>query len=154
MVKIVRSLLARLDRIKHELAKLGVVGAFGFVVNFAVFLCCKQYFGLEPGRSSVISTAVAILFNYVGNRFWTYGHRENNTRGREFVLYLVFSGVGMVLELLPVMFVNYVLDMTSTMTDVIAKFGIGLPMATLFRLFAYRTWVFTDDRPRHSELVS
>ncbi|MYW01008.1 GtrA family protein [Streptomyces sp. SID3343] len=154
MGEAVRSFLSRLDRVKHEVAKSGVVGAFGFVVNFLVFLGCKQLLHLEPGRSSVVSTAVAILFNYVGIRFWTYGHRENDTRGREFALYLGFSFVGMILELIPVMVVNYILHASSTPTDMIAKFGVGLPMATLFRLFAYRTWVFTDNGSRFEERVS
>jgi putative flippase GtrA len=148
MVKDMLSLFSRFNRAKREVAKFGVVGAFGFIVNFIVFLCCRQLFALEPGRSSVVSTSVAILFNYVGNRFWTYSHRESAARGREFVLYLVLSGVGMIVELAPVMVVNYVLHINSTWTDIVAKFGFGLPLATLFRLFAYRTWVFADTGPR------
>ncbi|MCX2971162.1 MULTISPECIES: GtrA family protein [Streptomyces] len=135
-------LTARMRRLLRELAKFGTVGAFGFLVNVAVFNLCIHSFGLAPVRSGVVSTAVAVATNYVGNRYWTYLHAEKSRVKREATLFLLFNGVGMVIENGVLALSHYGLDFTSPLADNVAKYGVGMGLATVFRFWSYRTWVF------------
>ncbi|NLU70805.1 GtrA family protein [Streptomyces sp. HNM0574] len=140
-----RSLRARLRRLAREVATFGAVGAIGFLVNVAVFNLCIRGFGMAPVRSGVIATVVAIASNYVGNRYWTYRGADKHHVRREVGLFLVFSGIGLVIENGVLALSHYGLGYTSALADNIAKNVIGLGLGTVFRFWSYRTWVFLDD---------
>lgn len=140
-----RSVRSRLRRLTREMAKFGTVGALGVVVNVVVFNVCTNGFGLAPVRSGVIATAVAICTNYVGNRYWTYQDADKKRVRREATLFLLFSGVGMVIENGTLALSHYGLGFTSTLADNIAKNVVGLGLGTVFRFWSYRTWVFRWD---------
>ncbi|WP_031509739.1 GtrA family protein [Streptomyces megasporus] len=133
---------ARLRRLRREAAKFGTVGALGFLVNVAVFNLCIRGLDLAPVRSGVIATAVAIATNYLGNRYWTYRHSDKSGMSREAGLFLLFSGVGLVIENGALAISHYGLGFTSPLADNIAKNVVGLGIATVFRFWSYRTWVF------------
>jgi putative flippase GtrA len=141
----------RLRGIAHEAAKFGTVGAFGFLVNVVVFNLCSQAAGLAPVRAGVIATSAAICTNYLGNRYWTYRHRDKTGRGREASLFLLFSAVGMVIENGVLALSHYGFDFTSPLADNLAKNVIGLGLGALFRFWSYRTWVFRHPTPGQAE---
>ena len=132
----------RLRLLIGEIAKFGAVGAFGVVVNIAVFNLCLHTLRLQPVRSGVIATAVAICTNYLGNPHWTYRNRDKSQQAREVSLFLLFSGVGLLIENGVLALSHYGFGFTSPLADNIAKNGIGLGLGTLFRFWSYRTWVF------------
>jgi putative flippase GtrA len=140
-----RALRSRLLRLRRELAKFGTVGAFGFLVNVAVFNLCIHGLGLAPVRSGVIATAVAIGTNYLGNRYWTYRHTDKSRMHREAGLFMLFSGIGLVIENGALAISHYGLGLDSPLADNIAKNVVGLGAATVFRFWAYRTWVFRGE---------
>lgn len=140
-----RGVRPRLERIVRELAKFGTVGAFGFLVNVAVFNLCIHTFQMATVRSGVIATAVAIATNYVGNRYWTYRHTDKTRVQREVSLFLLFSGIGMVIENGVLALSHYGFDYTTPLADNIAKNVVGLGIGTVFRFWSYRTWVFRDE---------
>ncbi|WP_171163147.1 GtrA family protein [Streptomyces sp. I05A-00742] len=136
-----RAVRSRLERLVHEVAKFGAIGAIGFVVNAIVFNICTHS-GLAVVRSGVIATCVAIAANYVGNRYWTYRDCDKSRRSRELSLFLLFSGVGLVIENGILALSHYGFGFTSTLADNVAKNVIGLGIGTVFRFWSYRTWVF------------
>jgi putative flippase GtrA len=137
-----RTLRSRLRQLIRELAKFGTVGAVGSLVNFVVFNLCVHAIGLAVVRSGVISTFVAICTNYIGNRYWTYRDSNRSRRTRELTLFFLFSGVGLVIENGILAISHYGFGFTSTVADNVAKNVIGLGIASVFRFWSYRTWVF------------
>jgi putative flippase GtrA len=142
---VLRGLYPRLGSIITELAKFGAVGAVGFVVNIAVFNFCLHALDLQTVRSGVIATAVAIGTNYLGNRYWTYRHCDKTQRTREISLFMLFSGIGLVIENGVLAISHYGFGFTSVLADNVAKNVIGLGIGTLFRFWSYRTWVFRNE---------
>ncbi|MGI5338327.1 GtrA family protein [Streptomyces sp. CA-181903] len=136
-----RAVRSRLERLVREIAKFGAIGAVGFVVNTVVFNMCRHS-GLAVVRSGVIATCFAIAANYVGNRYWTYRDCDKSRRSRELTLFLLFSGVGLVIENGILALSHYGFGFTSTVADNIAKNVVGLGIGTVFRFWSYRTWVF------------
>ncbi|WP_329564700.1 GtrA family protein [Kitasatospora sp. NBC_01266] len=135
------SLTQRLRGASGEVLKFAVVGVIGIVVNFGVSNAMIHATHWAPVRCSVIGTAVAILVNYVGYRYWVYGESDAASRRREITLFLVFSGIGLLIENGTVWFTTYSLGMTGTLALNASKMA-GTGVATLFRFFSYRTWVF------------
>ncbi|MBG0813392.1 GtrA family protein [Planomonospora sp. ID82291] len=146
-MRFLRQAYERFADLLHELAKFGTVGAFAFVIDVGGFNLLQ--YGLQWGTltSKVVATAVATTFAYVGNRFWTYRHREQSGLTREYFLFFLLNGVALLIGLLVVGFTRYTLGLTDPVSINVANlFGIGL--GTLFRFFSYKKWVFlaaTED---------
>ncbi|MFI7012067.1 GtrA family protein [Streptomyces sp. NPDC050145] len=134
-------LRGRFTALFREIAKFGVVGALGVLVNFGVFNLMRHGTDLQVVRASVIATVVAIAFNYVGFRYFTYRDRDKSGRAKELTLFLLFSVVGLVIENGVLYVATYGFDWDSPLQSNIFKF-LGMGLATLFRFWSYRTWVF------------
>ncbi|MFJ9457102.1 GtrA family protein [Kitasatospora sp. NPDC101447] len=138
------SLAQKLRGLQGEVVKFGIVGLSGVVVNFAVFWVCINGLGLASVRSNIAATVIAIATNYLGYRYWLYRDRDAASRKREITLFLVYSGIGMLIETGVLGFSVYVLKLDSHYEQLGAKV-IGLAVATVFRFVSYRTWVFKAD---------
>ncbi|MFE2041076.1 GtrA family protein [Streptomyces sp. NPDC059477] len=131
----------RLRRLSREVAKFGAVGGVGLLVNLLVFNLVRAVTDLQVVRASVIATVVAIVFNYIGFRYFTYRDRDKNRRTREMSLFLLFSAVGLVIENGVLYLATYGLGWDTPMQNNVFKF-LGIGIATLFRFWSYRSWVF------------
>ncbi|MEU8761910.1 GtrA family protein [Streptomyces sp. NPDC048659] len=135
------ALRTRVDRLVREVAKFGVVGGLGVLVNLGVFNLVRHFTDLAVVRASIIATVVAIAFNYVGFRYFTYRDREKSGRTKELTLFLLFSAVGMVIENGVLYAATYGFGWDTPLASNFFKF-FGIGVATLFRFWSYRTWVF------------
>ncbi|GKQ33740.1 GtrA family protein [Streptomyces sp. A012304] len=131
----------RLRRLAREVAKFGAVGGVGLLVNLGVFNLVRHVTDLQVVRASVIATVVAIAFNYVGFRYFAYRDRDKTRRTREMTLFLLFSAVGLVIENGLLFLATYGFGWDSPLQSNVFKF-LGIGIATLFRFWSYRTWVF------------
>jgi putative flippase GtrA len=134
------------------LVKFGVVGSLGFVLDIAVFnllrvgaLGADQWWATAIG-AKVVSTSLAIIFNWLGNRFWTFRHERHTHIAQEFVEFVVASLLGMGVSLACLWVSHYVLGFTSLLADNIAGNIIGLGLGTIVRFLLYRYWVWSPRR--------
>jgi putative flippase GtrA len=136
----------------REAVKFGAVGAFAFVVDIYVFNVLRLgWFPLtDPPLAhkvvlcKIISTAVATVVAWAGNRWWTFRHRRQAAAAREFLLFVIMNVGGMAIAALCLAVSHYVFGLKSPLADNIAANGFGLVLGTLFRFWAYRTLVFTE----------
>lgn len=135
------ALRVRLDRLVREVVKFGAVGAAGLLVNLLAFNLVRHTTDLQVVRASVVATVIAIVFNYVGFRYFTYRDRDKGGRTKELSLFLLFSAVGLVIENGVLFVATYGFGWDSPLQSNVFKF-IGIGVATLFRFWSYRSWVF------------
>jgi putative flippase GtrA len=131
-----------LGHLVRELLKFGVVGSVGVVVDVGLTNLMHLHFGLGPLTSKTIGALVAITVTFIGNRHWTFRHRGGGKMHEEYVLFLILSGVGLGITLAITAFSYYVLDLRSALAFNVAANVIGLGVATAFRFWSYRRWVF------------
>ena len=146
------ALPSRWGKLYREIAKFGMVGASGFVVNLAVFNLIRTVTDWQTVRASVLATVVAILSNYLGLRYFAYRNREQedrNSRRKELTLFLLFSAIGLVIENSVLYATTYGFGWDSTLATNVSKF-LGIGVATLFRFWSYRTWVFRTAGSRRT----
>ncbi|WP_372345023.1 GtrA family protein [Streptomyces sp. KL116D] len=131
-----------LSRLYAEIAKFGAVGLLGIVVNLVAFNLLRWTTDLQTVRAGVAATAVAIVGNYIGFRYFTYRDRETvSSKRREMALFAFFSAVGLLIENGVLYGATYGLGLHDALWSNSFKFG-GIGVATLFRFWSYRTWVF------------
>jgi putative flippase GtrA len=141
LVTVVRGLYQRFQRLIHEAAKFGVIGAIAFVVTTVGTNLLHFQVGLGPLTSNVIATIVATFVSYAGNRYWTFRHREGSTVPREYALFFVLNGIGLAIQLTCIGVTYYLLSLTDKLSYNIALV-IGIALGTLFRFWSYRRWVW------------
>lgn len=135
-----------------QFARFGVVGLVGLVIDFGVFnLLRATVFAPEnlhegPVLAKVVSTGLAIIANWIGNRFWTFREHRGRQLWREFVEFLVVSLGGMAIGLGCLWVSHYLLGFTSILADNISGNVIGLALGTAFRFTFYKLWVFAPHR--------
>ena len=140
----VRPLADLYDRVRHlvpELAKFGVVGGIGAVVDLGGAAVLHSAYHVDALESKAISITAATVVTYLGSRFWTFRHRENQPMAREAVLFIVLNVVGLILAEAVIAFTTYMLGLKGPLAyNAASLFGTGL--GTIFRFYAYRKWVF------------
>lgn len=142
-----------------RLVKFGSVGGVAYIVDvttFNVLLYVGSPALLEgkPLVAKIISTFLATVVAWLGNRYWTFSARRSERPVREFVLFATSCTLGLGIALIPLWISHYVLGFTSPLADNIAANVIGLAMGTTFRFIAYSTVVFPSRRrARTDELV-
>src|ERR1700733_6313166 len=98
-VSFIRELYARFRHLIHELAKFGVIGGLAFVITYGGTNLLHVQGHVGPLTSNVLATVVATVFSFVGNRWWTFRHRERTGMSRETILFFVLNGVGLGIQL-------------------------------------------------------
>jgi len=136
-----RPLTGRLRRIAPEAFAFGVIGAANSALYFAI-----TYVALPIGavKATVIATVITTTLAYVANRYWTYRHHTRSALRREYTLFFGFNGVGMVIQSGAVAVAKYGFHLNESDHKLLIM-GITLAaavVATVFRFWAYRTFVF------------
>ncbi|MCY0904934.1 GtrA family protein [Arthrobacter sp. H14-L1] len=130
----------------REVAKFGAVGGIAFVIDTGIYLWLLHgSLSAHPTRAKIISAIVATIFSWVANRYWTFRHRRRANILREVVLFAVMNGVGIAIAAACVYVSHWVLGFTTPFADFISGSVVGLVLGTVFRFFAYRFWVFTEE---------
>ena len=135
-------LYSRYRHLIPELLKFGVVGGIGAVIDLGGAAVLHGKFHVEALEAKAISTIIATVLTYLGSRFWTFKHRENQALGRELALFIVLNVIGLVIAEAVIAIVTYGLGLHSQL-EYNAASVVGTGLATIFRYFAYRQWVFT-----------
>ena len=145
-MSLIRDTYIRFQVLVHEVAKFGVVGAIGFVVQLGVQNVLHSGFGIGPLTALVCGYLVATVVTFVGNRHWAFKHRKGKGLGQESALFVLLNVVGILIQVGVVALVHYGLGLTDTLSYNLATI-IGIGIGTIFRLYTYRKFVFLDDVP-------
>ncbi|MBC6458646.1 GtrA family protein [Actinomadura sp. HBU206391] len=140
------NLYRRFARLAHELAKFGSVGAIAFVITIGTGNILHAGLDVGPLTSNGIATVISTTFAYFANRHWTFRHRDRTGLGREYALFFGLNGIGLVITQLFIGFTYYVLDQRNPIAFNVSLI-IGTGVATLFRFWSYKKWVFLPMSP-------
>jgi putative flippase GtrA len=147
-LRLIQDLYSRFRHIIHEIAKFGIVGGLGAVLQFTVQDTLHFKLGMGALTAEFIGIMGGIVLTFFGNRYWTY--RDRRSHGREFIreslLFVVMSILGTAIQLGLQAIVTYGFGFKDGLSYNLAT-AFGIAIATLFRLIAYRTVVFKPVQP-------
>jgi putative flippase GtrA len=147
---------ARLLR-HREVLKFLIVGGSCFLVTVAINYSLKlTVLASKPVTALTVATIVATVLSYVLNREWSFRTRGGRERHHEAALFFAISAMAVVINDVPMWFARYALDLrvpdVSRFAQEVSDFAFGIVLGTLlamvFRLWAFRKWVFPQQNVR------
>lgn len=133
------------------LARFGVVGAAGVVVNLGVFnalrlgpLSPDATFAGDSDRvvtAKVIATVVSIVFAWAVHRGWTYRGRRRHRASVELALFGAVNAVAIAVEAATVALTHHGFGWTSLLADNLSSL-VGIGLGTLARYAGFSLFVF------------
>jgi putative flippase GtrA len=144
-VSFARRIYERFQLFIHEVAKFGVVGGIAFLAT-ELFFNVLLHAGAGPFFANAGSTLAAAIIAFLGNRYWTFRHRARGAMGRETIVFFLLNGVGILIQQACIEFAKYEFGRHDTFT-LNAAFLFGVAIATLFRFWSYRKWVWRVAAP-------
>lgn len=138
-----------IGRLRNELAKFGTIGGLAYVIDVTAFNFLRvtdlSPITHKPITAKVLSSIIATLFAYAGNRYWTFSHREAKSHAESLPMFFGINVVGMALAAMCLGVSHYGLGLTSAAADNLSANVFGAGLGTLFRFWAYRRYVFIDQ---------
>jgi putative flippase GtrA len=127
----------------HEGAKFGIVGLTGVVVVIAGNDFLHFGLGVEKYISLTLATIAATIITFLGNRYWSFRHREGGSARNDTILFFVLNAVGLLIQWVCLWIVTDAIGLSDRFWYSAATlFGIGL--GTLFRFWSYRKWIWVS----------
>jgi putative flippase GtrA len=142
----IRDLYSRFRHIGAEGIKFCIVGGAGAILQLGVQDTLHLTMGVGALTAETIGIIGGIILTFFGNRYWTYAHKRAHGKAfyRETSQFLLWAVIGWAIQEGLQAAVTYGLNLTDGISYTVATcFGIGI--ATIFRFWAYRTFVFTSD---------
>jgi putative flippase GtrA len=133
-----------------ELARFAGTGAAAYVADVAVFNLLLLGADMAPTWSKVLSSIVAIAVAFAGSRWFTWRDRRSDRIGREYALFVLFSVLAAGVQYLCLVITHHGLGWTSALADNVSANVVGMGLATVFRFWTFRTYVF-PARPATTE---
>jgi len=129
-----------------ELAKFGVVGLIGSVIDLGGAAYLHGELGVGPLFAKGLSILAATVVTYFGSRYWTFRHRVNQALLREGLLFVALNIVGLAIAEIVIAITTYGLDYKGSLAYNAASV-VGTGLGTIFRYFSYKKWVFLAGAP-------
>jgi putative flippase GtrA len=142
-----RVLYDRFAHLVREIGKFGIVGGVCYGIDIVIFAWWNHMTG-QRYVATTISTVVAATIAFIGNRFWTWRHRERTGLHREYALYFAFNAIGLAIGIACLFISSRWLGamwpsvFRTDLADLVSGKVVGVLLASLFRFWAYRRFVF------------
>ena len=78
--------------------KFGIVGVIAFLIDYGLMVALTELFGVPYLISNTISFTVSVVFNYVASMRYVFERRDDMSRRREFIIFVVLSIIGLILN--------------------------------------------------------
>jgi putative flippase GtrA len=140
------SLHQRVTELIPELARFGVVGLLGAIIDLGGAAYLHGSLGIGPLVAKGLSIIAAMVVTYLGSRFWTFRHRVNQALMREGALFVALNVVGLAIAEVVIAITTYGLGAKSALAYNAASV-VGTGLGTIFRYVTYKKWVFLAGVP-------
>lgn len=78
-----------------QFMKFGIVGVIAFVIDYGVMIFLTEVFGVPYLISTTISFVVSVIFNYFASMRFVFKRKDDMSRRREFIIFIVLSVCGL-----------------------------------------------------------
>lgn len=129
----------------RELSTFGIIGVVNAIIDLGLYnVFIDGPMSGKPTTAKFCSGAIATVFAWIGNRYWTFRDRESRPVHHEVVLFFLVNGIALCFTSGWVAIAHYVFGAQDKLwVNINAIIGIGI--GTVIRFFCYRVFVFGKD---------
>lgn len=122
-----------------QFLKFGVVGGVAFLIDYGVLMLLNVGFGVDSVIAAAISFCISVVFNYVASMRFVFEHRDDLSRKKEFVIFIILSAIGLGLNEICMGAGKVILGETPFMVTV-AKL-IATAIVSVWNFFSRKKWL-------------
>jgi putative flippase GtrA len=135
----------RLGAALQRLARFGVVGVTGLLVNSAALFAFTELGGIHYLVSAILATQVSTLWNFAGTDFWVFrGRRMGRSRLSRLGLYAVMNNAALALRSPLLILLTSTLGIHYLVSNI-----ASLALLTVIRYCVADVWIWARDPREH-----
>lgn len=85
------------EKLLLQIFKFLVVGGLAFVIDYLTLIICKEVFHIDVLISAAIAFTISVIVNYILSIKWVFDVDENKSKSKNFIIFIIFSVIGLVL---------------------------------------------------------
>lgn len=89
---------AGMKKLIAQFMKFGVVGVIAFIIDYGFMVLLTEAFHVNYLVSATISFTISVIFNYFASMRYVFRHKQGMSRRREFVIFVVLSVIGLLIN--------------------------------------------------------
>jgi putative flippase GtrA len=134
--------------------KFATVGAIGTAVDFAIYNFLNIVVGMQPVISQAISFTVAVINNFLWNRYWTYPESRSKAVHHQMVQFGLINAGGLVIRTFIIAGLEHSIGVFAGRFGVRpevaivighnAALAVAIGIVMLWNYFANRYWTYND----------
>ena len=132
-----------MGKLVAQFLKFGVVGVIAFFIDYGVLMLLSVGMGMDPVVSAAISFTVSVGFNYVASMRFVFTHREDWSKRREVVIFVVLSVIGLLINE-AIMYAGVAALGKSPLAITVTKV-IATAVVMVWNFFSRKKWLDAGD---------
>ena len=86
-----------MKKLIEQIIKFGIVGGLAFLIDYGIMVLCKEIFGFNVLLSAGFGFTISVIFNYIASVKWVFNVNQNNSKSKQFIIFIIFSIIGLIL---------------------------------------------------------
>ena len=103
-----------------QIFKFGIVGGIAFVIDYGIMVFCKEVLHLDVLLSAFFGFTISVIYNYIASVRWVFDVNREKNKTRNFILFIVFSVIGLLLTELIMWFGTDIINISYLIVKIIA----------------------------------
>lgn len=87
-----------MKKLISQFMKFGIVGVIAFVIDYGFMVLLTEVFGVPYLISTTVSFIISVIFNYFTSMRFVFKRKDDMSRRREFIIFVVLSVIGLVIN--------------------------------------------------------
>ena len=108
------------NKLFAQILKFGVVGGTSFVIDYLLLIVFKEIFKLDVLLSAALAFTISVIANYILSIKWVFDVNDKNDSKRNFILFIIFSVIGLILTEIIMWFGTDILKISYLIIKIIA----------------------------------
>lgn len=85
------------NKLLMQICKFGIVGGMAFLIDYAILIFSKEILGFNVLISAALGFSISVIFNYIASVKWIFVVNQNNSKTRNFTLFIILSIIGLLI---------------------------------------------------------